>query len=72
MNIRLLQDILAMNVAEHPDKVALICEAQRLTYSQMDSMSNRLANALTSIRTTVYDRENIFPDLYSPLSGNEQ
>jgi len=45
MNIRLLQDILAMNVAEHPDKVALICGTQRLTYSQIDNMSNRLANA---------------------------
>ena len=43
--IRLLQDILFKNVAERPDKIALICENQRLTYSQIDAMSNRLANA---------------------------
>lgn len=43
--IRLLQEILRENVAEHPDKVALICENQRLTYAQIDMMSNRLANA---------------------------
>lgn len=44
--VRLIQDILKENVAERPDKVALICENQRLTYSQIDAMSNRLANAL--------------------------
>lgn len=44
--IRLLQDILKKNVEERPDKVALICEGQSLTYRQIDSMSNRIANAL--------------------------
>ena len=44
--IYLLQDILSENVAVHPDKVALICEKQRLTYAQIDTMSSRLANAL--------------------------
>jgi len=43
--IRLLQDILSKNVAERPDKVALICEKTRLNYTQIDEMSNRLANA---------------------------
>jgi long-chain acyl-CoA synthetase len=43
--IRLIQDILRKNVAERPDKVALICDKQRLTYAQIDAMSNRLANA---------------------------
>jgi long-chain acyl-CoA synthetase len=44
--VRLLQDILSKNVTERPDKVALICENQRLTYAQIDEMSNRMANAL--------------------------
>jgi len=43
--MRLLQDILRENVAERPNKVALICEKTRLTYAQIDEMSNRLANA---------------------------
>jgi len=43
--IRLIQDILKENVGERPNKVALICENQRLTYSQIDTMANRLANA---------------------------
>jgi long-chain acyl-CoA synthetase len=43
--IRLLQDILKKNMAERPDKVALICENQRWTYAEIDAMSSRLANA---------------------------
>lgn len=43
--IRLLQDILRKNTAERPDKIALICENQRLTYAQIDERSDRLANA---------------------------
>jgi long-chain acyl-CoA synthetase len=43
--IRLIQDILEKNTTERPDKVALICEKRRLTYAQMDAMSNRLAHA---------------------------
>ncbi len=43
--IRLIQDILKANMTERPDKVALICENRRLTYAQIDAMSNRLANA---------------------------
>ncbi len=43
--IRLLQDILRDNMTDRPDKIALICEKTRLTYAQIDAMSNRLANA---------------------------
>lgn len=46
--VRLVQDILKKNVSERPDKVALICEDQRLTYFQIDAMANRLANAFRS------------------------
>lgn len=45
-NIRLIQDILAKNAAEHPGKTALVCGKQRLTYAELDERSNRLANAL--------------------------
>src|SRR3990172_8742564 len=44
--IRLVQEILKENVAVHPDKIALICENRRLTYAQIDEMSNWLAIAL--------------------------
>lgn len=43
--IRLIQDMLEVNVVERPNKVALICEKTRLTYAQIDEMSNRLAHA---------------------------
>jgi long-chain acyl-CoA synthetase len=54
--IRLLQDILCDNLAEHPDKIALICEKTRLTYAQIDVMSSRLANALVKNGIKAGDR----------------
>jgi long-chain acyl-CoA synthetase len=42
----LVQDFLQDSSARLPDKIALICKNQRLTYGEIDSMSNRLANAL--------------------------
>jgi long-chain acyl-CoA synthetase len=42
----LVQDFLIDSSTRSPDKTALICENQRLTYQQIDSLSNRLANAL--------------------------
>jgi long-chain acyl-CoA synthetase len=46
--IRLVQNILERNAIERPDKVALICDDQHLTYSQLNEKANRLANALYS------------------------
>jgi long-chain acyl-CoA synthetase len=43
--IHLVHDILKDNIAERPDKVALICEGQHLTYAQIEDSANRLANA---------------------------
>ena len=43
--IRLVQDILKHHANECPDKLALICENTRLTYAQIEEMSDRLANA---------------------------
>jgi long-chain acyl-CoA synthetase len=42
----LVQDLLQNSADRLPDKVALVCDNQRLTYAQVESMANRLANAL--------------------------
>ena len=42
----LVQHFLEHSAERSPDKVALICEGYRLTYSHLDAMANRLANAL--------------------------
>ena len=42
----LVQDFLHSSAARLPDKVALICDGQRLTYAEIDRMANRLANAM--------------------------
>jgi long-chain acyl-CoA synthetase len=42
----LLQDILHRSAERLPDKVALVCDARRLTYAEVDAAASRLANAL--------------------------
>ncbi len=42
----LVQDFLHSSAARLPDKVALICDGQRLTYAEIDQIANRLANAM--------------------------
>lgn len=42
----LVQDFLHKSAQRLPDKVALICGQQRLSYSDIDQMTDRLANAL--------------------------
>ena len=44
----LIHDFLASSAARLPDKTALVCEGQRLTYAQIEAASNRLANALVA------------------------
>jgi len=52
--IRLLQDILKENAAERPNKVALICEDRRLTYSQVvDAYLSRLHQAFQSLGVSI-------------------
>lgn len=41
-----MQDILSFNSIIHQDKTALISNGERLNYSEIDSKSNQLANAL--------------------------
>src|ERR1043166_9813812 len=42
----LVQDGLQRNGRRRPDKIALVCAGQRLTYAEVDAMGDRLANAL--------------------------
>ena len=44
----LIHDFLASSAARLPDKTALICEGQRVTYAQIEAAANRLANALVA------------------------
>lgn len=43
----LVQDFLQSSAERLPDKLALICGDQRLTYAQLESQANRLASALS-------------------------
>lgn len=52
----LIQDFLAKSAARLPDKVALVCDGRRFTYSEMEGASNRLANALVSLGVGRGDR----------------
>jgi long-chain acyl-CoA synthetase len=42
----LVQDFLEHSADRLPDKTALVCEEQRLTYAEVERMANRLAHAL--------------------------
>ncbi len=42
----LVHEFLAQSADRLPDKVALVCDGQRLTYAQIEAQANRLANAL--------------------------
>lgn len=44
----LVQQFLEHSADRLPDKVALICDGQRLTYADVEAQANRLANALRS------------------------
>jgi amino acid adenylation domain-containing protein len=56
----LVQDFLENSASRLPDKVALVCEDQRLTYRQIDAMANRLANAMRAHGMQRGDRVGIF------------
>lgn len=42
----LAKDFLQLNASRQPDKICLVCNNERYTYAQIDTMANRLANAL--------------------------
>jgi len=58
--INLVQDFLETSAARLPDKLALVCAGQRLTYADIDQCANRLANALRHHGVRRGDRVVIF------------
>jgi len=56
----LVQDFLEGTAHRLPDKVALVCEDQRLTYGEIEAMANRLANALAQAGVRRGDRVAIY------------
>lgn len=44
--IRLVQHFLESSAQHYPDKVALVCDKQRLTYREIDTAANQFAHAL--------------------------
>src|SRR6185295_14577593 len=55
----LIQNFLERTAARIPDKVALICGDERLTYAEIDAMANRLAAALRDMGVRRGDRVGI-------------
>ncbi|MBT5918442.1 MAG: hypothetical protein HOH26_07920, partial [Alphaproteobacteria bacterium] len=45
-DIEVTGDVLARTAARLPDKTALICSHEQLSYSEMDAGANRAANTL--------------------------
>lgn len=58
--VALLHDYLAESAGRLPDKVALVCRGQRLTYAQLDAKANALAHALVRRGVERGDRVVVF------------
>jgi long-chain acyl-CoA synthetase len=52
----MLESFLESSAARYPDKIALICGSQRITYREMDEQANRLAHALMAAGVERGDR----------------
>ena len=68
--ISLVQHFLEHSADRLPDKVALVCEGQRLTYAQIESMANRVARGLTHLGVQRGERVGIFlPNSIKAVAG---
>jgi acyl-CoA synthetase (AMP-forming)/AMP-acid ligase II len=56
----MVHDFLEQSAQRTPDKVALVCDGQRLTYAQIDALANRLAHALREHGVERGDRVGLF------------
>jgi amino acid adenylation domain-containing protein len=63
----LVQQFLEASAARLPEKVALVCDRQRLSYAELDAMANRLANAL--IRHGVLRGDRVAVYLYNSVES---
>ena len=52
----LVHDFLQDSAERSPDKVALVCDGQRLTYAQVEEQANRVANGLLALGVQRGDR----------------
>lgn len=57
---RLVQHFLEFSADRLPDKVALVCADERLTYAQIEEKANRLANGLSALGVKRGDRVALF------------
>jgi amino acid adenylation domain-containing protein len=60
--VPLLDDYLTAAAARLPEKIALVCGKQRLTYGELDARSNALANTLVACGVRRGDRVIVFAD----------
>ena len=58
----LVQDSLYTSAQRLPDKTALVCQERRLSYAQLDTMTNQLGNALVEAGVRRGDRVVLFLD----------
>jgi long-chain acyl-CoA synthetase len=56
----LVQDFLERSAERLPDKIALVCGDERLTYAQVDRMADRLANVLIGCGVVRGDRVGLY------------
>ncbi len=56
----LVHDFLCASAARSPDKTALVCQDRRLSYAEIDTMTNRLASALIAAGVRRGDRVALF------------
>lgn len=61
-SVPLLHDYLLQSARELADKVALVCMKQRITYGELDTRSNALANSLIAAGVVRGDRVVVFAD----------
>ncbi len=55
-----LQEILQKSALQFPQKTAIVCGEQEITYRQLDAVSNKFANALSSLGVKKGDRVAVF------------
>jgi amino acid adenylation domain-containing protein len=58
--MKLVQSFLEESATRTPDKIALVCDEQRLTYAHIEAMANRLAHALLASGVRRGDRVLLF------------